>query len=240
MHYHQVFGCAMGSPVSAVIADLVMNNIEERALSTSPVTPSWWRRYVDDSNVCLKKTDVQVFHQHLNSIDSNIQFTIERAKQTDKGRRISFLDTQITALSDGSIEIEVFRKETHTNKYLDFASHNPMQHKEAVVKTLLHRANLLPSRPELRTNKQDRVLHDLRANGYPDVLFKKCVRDRTKERPTQERPLGLAVLPYVRGASDRVGRVLKKFHVRTAFKPKTEEFLFNNLGGILGHTDVRC
>ncbi|KAL9987497.1 hypothetical protein ACROYT_G001817 [Oculina patagonica] len=94
-----------------------------------------------------------------------------------------------------------------------------MQHKEAVVKTLLHRANLLPSRPELRTNEQDRVLHDLRANEYPDVLFKKCVRDRTKERPTQERPLGLALLPYVRGASDRVGRVLKKFRVRTAFKP---------------------
>ncbi|KAL9958564.1 hypothetical protein ACROYT_G035593 [Oculina patagonica] len=126
MHYHQVFGCAMGSPVSAVIADLVMNNIEDRTLSTSPVTPSWWRRYVDDSNVCLKKTDVQVLHQHLNSIDSNIQFTIERAKQTDKGRRISFLDTQITVLSNGSIEIEVFRKVTHTNKYLDFASHNPM------------------------------------------------------------------------------------------------------------------
>ncbi|XP_078355639.1 uncharacterized protein LOC144640341 [Oculina patagonica] len=94
-----------------------------------------------------------------------------------------------------------------------------MQHKEAMVKTLLHRANLLPSHPELRTNEQDRVLHDLRANGYPDVLFKKCIRDRTQEKPTQERPLGLAVLPYVRGASDRVGRVLKKFRVRSAFKP---------------------
>ncbi|KAL9958328.1 hypothetical protein ACROYT_G035332 [Oculina patagonica] len=79
-------------------------------------------------------------------------------------------------------------------------------------------ANLLPSHPELRTNEQDRVLHDLRANGYPDILLK-CIRDRTKERPTQERPLGLAVVPYVRGASDRVGRVLKKFRVRTAFKP---------------------
>ncbi len=94
-----------------------------------------------------------------------------------------------------------------------------MQHKVAVVKTLLHRANLLPSHPELRINEQDRVLHDLRANGYPEVLSKKCIRDRTKERLTQERPLGIAVLPYVRGASDGVGRVLKKFRVRTAFKP---------------------
>ena len=81
---YKVFGCAMGSPVSAVIADIAMGNIEDRALSTSPVTTGWWRRYVDDSNVCLKKTDVQVFHQHLNCIDSNIQFT----RQTDKGRSI--------------------------------------------------------------------------------------------------------------------------------------------------------
>jgi len=37
MSYHHVFGCAKGTQVSAVIADLV----EERALSTSPVTPCW-------------------------------------------------------------------------------------------------------------------------------------------------------------------------------------------------------
>jgi len=39
MHYHQVFGCPMGLPVSAVVADLVMDNIVERALSTSPTAP---------------------------------------------------------------------------------------------------------------------------------------------------------------------------------------------------------
>lgn len=31
--------------------------------------------------------------------------------------------------------------------------------------------------------------------------------------------MGLAVLPYVRGVSDRVGRVLQKFRIRTTFKP---------------------
>ena len=48
--YPQVSGCAMGSPVSAVIAELVMQEGEEKALETSPVRPKWWRRYVDDSN----------------------------------------------------------------------------------------------------------------------------------------------------------------------------------------------
>ena len=36
MHYRQVFGCAMGSPVSSVIADLaVLSDIEKWALSTT-------------------------------------------------------------------------------------------------------------------------------------------------------------------------------------------------------------
>ena len=30
-HYKQIFGCAMGSPISPVIADLVMEEIEETA-----------------------------------------------------------------------------------------------------------------------------------------------------------------------------------------------------------------
>ena len=34
--YHQTFGCAMGSPVSAVIAELVMGHVEAKALPTFP------------------------------------------------------------------------------------------------------------------------------------------------------------------------------------------------------------
>ena len=66
--YHQVFGCAMGSPVSAVIAELVMEEIEEKALASAPVKPRWWRRYVDYSNACLKSESIRVFHSHLNPL----------------------------------------------------------------------------------------------------------------------------------------------------------------------------
>ena len=94
-----------------------------------------------------------------------------------------------------------------------------MQHKEAVVKTPLDRASLLPSRPELKTNEQNRVLTDLKANRYTEILLRKFIRSKEKARKAQERPLGLAVLPYVRGVSDQVGRLLQKFRIQTAFKP---------------------
>ena len=58
--YHQISECAMGSPVSAVIAELVMQQVETMALASSPVRVKWWKRYVDDSNSCMKDDDVNI------------------------------------------------------------------------------------------------------------------------------------------------------------------------------------
>ena len=46
-HYKQLHGTAMGSPVSVVVAEIVMQNIEESALSTFRETIPLWLRYVD-------------------------------------------------------------------------------------------------------------------------------------------------------------------------------------------------
>ena len=47
-----IFGTAMGSPVSMVVASLVMECIEEKALTTFPREVRFWKRYVDDVHVC--------------------------------------------------------------------------------------------------------------------------------------------------------------------------------------------
>ena len=47
-HYKQLHGTAMGSPVSVVLAKIVMQNIEEQALATYGETLLLWLRYVDD------------------------------------------------------------------------------------------------------------------------------------------------------------------------------------------------
>jgi len=46
--YRQKFGTPMGSPLSLIIADLVMEYIEERALEELKTEVSFYYRYVDD------------------------------------------------------------------------------------------------------------------------------------------------------------------------------------------------
>ena len=46
--YEQIFGTPMGSSLSPVIANMVMEDLEQQALSTFHNSPSIWVRYVDD------------------------------------------------------------------------------------------------------------------------------------------------------------------------------------------------
>ena len=58
----------MGSPVSPVIANLYMEEIEERAITNTANPPKEWDRYVDDIFSIMKKDAVSTFHDELNSI----------------------------------------------------------------------------------------------------------------------------------------------------------------------------
>jgi len=44
--------------------------------------------------------------------------------------------------------LSVYRKTTHTDQYLNFMSHYPIDHKMSVVRTLLERSQNLVSEPE--------------------------------------------------------------------------------------------
>ena len=64
-HYKQLHGTAMGSPVSVVVAEIVMQNIEEQALATYARTILLWLPYIDDAFTALQKDEIDDFHENL-------------------------------------------------------------------------------------------------------------------------------------------------------------------------------
>ena len=56
----------MGSPISAVIADLYMEAFEEQTLTNAPEPPRIWKRYVDDTFTVIKQHNADNFLSHLN------------------------------------------------------------------------------------------------------------------------------------------------------------------------------
>ena len=123
--FKQAFGTAMGSPVSVSVANLVMEDVEERALASFDIQLPFWKRYIDNTCTVVPKDGVQDLLQHINGIEESINFTVE----VECEGHIPFLDVLISRQPDGSISTSVHRKATYTDKYLDFNSHHPLSHK---------------------------------------------------------------------------------------------------------------
>ena len=130
--YEQKEGAVMGSPVSAVVANLYMEFFEELALEWTPTRPRLWIRYVDDIFCILRKSSTEELLHHLNGVRPTIKFTVERKEDGT----LPFLDTLLRRREDGTLDVSIYRKPTHTDRYLHFESHHPTLVKRGVVRCL--------------------------------------------------------------------------------------------------------
>nr|XP_032523071.1 hemicentin-1-like [Danaus plexippus plexippus] len=215
--YIQVDGVAMGSPVSPVVADIFMEDFEVRALCSPPIRPLIYKRYVDDTFTILNKNKTSAFLNHLNSINSKIQCTIE----LEANNSLAFLDILVVRNPDNTLGHTVYRKPTHTDRYLNgYSHHHPIQ-LATVGKSLLQRAQHLCDADHLEAELQH-VKHALTINNLP---VPRQHRKKHLKPPTVERQP--AILPYVKGVTDRIGNILKKVSIKTIYKPhkKVSQFL---------------
>ena len=212
--FEQVKGAAMGSPISPIVANLFMEDLETKALATSPAPPTLWKRYVDDTFIIIHRAEKNNFLQHLNSIDDSIHFTCEEA---DENGAIAFLDMLITPDEEGRLNTSVYRKATHTDQYLHWDSHHAVNSKYSVVGTLFHRARTLCSTP-MQLQKEEKHLHQsLNRCKYPDWAInrvklrsqasapkrrKEKHQRRTDQSSNTKTPKPYTVVPYHQGLSE--------------------------------------
>ena len=220
--YRQKFGAAMGSPVSPIVCNIFMEDLEQKAVSTAPeyIRPRLWKRYVDDILEVVKQGAVSDLTSHLNGIDptGSIKFTHEE----ESNGSLAFLDMLISRRPDGSLKLQVYRKKTHTDQYLHFHSAHPLQHKLGVVRTLYDRNRNLVTLQQDQALEKQHIDNALKQCGYPKWAMEKVGVDMNNPRGRnnrEETPYGTVVIPYVKGLSESLRRSYGRYNFQTAMKP---------------------
>ena len=113
---------------------------------------------------------------------------------------------------EGKLETDVYRKPPHTNKYLSYDSHHPVSHKRSVAKTLLQKAESLPSNNDSQANE----LYPKRFHN--DFLRSPvCTNQNNSEGDTSVK--GYAIVPFIQGVTEPIKRNLSNCNIKVALKP---------------------
>ncbi|KFD52590.1 hypothetical protein M513_06437 [Trichuris suis] len=115
-----------------------MEHLEEIAFSTAneSINPVLSKGYVDDVFALTKSAEDEAFLNHLNRLfPTCISFTIEK----EEDGRLPFLDALIIREGD-RLKTTVYRKPTHSDRYLHFSSHHPRSVMRGVISGMVERA----------------------------------------------------------------------------------------------------
>jgi len=100
--YKQKFGTPMGSPLSPVIANIVMDDLEKKALNGLMFDIPLYYRYVDDIAMAVPCQNTKTVLDTFNSIHPRLQFTMEIG-----GKKLNFLDITMTLNKDNILEFDL-------------------------------------------------------------------------------------------------------------------------------------
>ncbi|XP_067119158.1 uncharacterized protein [Centruroides vittatus] len=134
--YMQGRGVPMGSPISAMLCELVLRNLECNILPSFQEDIVFYTRYVDDIFIIWHND--RNTRRFLDAINSNpYGLTLELDQESDF--RVNFLDLTITC-KDGEIQTDIFRKPVYQPSIIPRNSVDPEQFKLAALRAWIQRA----------------------------------------------------------------------------------------------------
>jgi len=150
--YKQTFGTPMGSPLSLVVANLILQSLELSILNDLMHKPIFYYRYVDDIALSVPFFQLNSLLEKFNSFHHRLKFTMEMGGEED---RLNFLDLTIIK-QDNTLIFDWFRKPIFSGRFLNYHSHHPFTHKRGTMYNLIDRVRL--SYPEFHKNNFDYII----------------------------------------------------------------------------------
>lgn len=168
-YYKQLFGMPMGSPLSPVLGDLVMETLLDDVVPRLPFTIQFIKKYVDDIITVVPEDKIQEVVRIFNQFHGRLQFTYEKEVEG----KIPFLDVLIIKNS-GALETKWYSKPLASGRLLNYKSNHVNSMKINVAYGFAKRVFDLTSichRKEMETVVYDLLL----SNNYPRFLIKRLV-----------------------------------------------------------------
>ncbi|OXA49049.1 hypothetical protein Fcan01_16401 [Folsomia candida] len=205
MFFQQTSGTPMGSPISPVFAELYMQYFESQVVQDHPKI-DLYRRFVDDS-FCIMNYDATLdLQKEFNQFNKHIQFTYEE----EENGQISFLDVTLIRDEENQLRRKVFRKATHTGRYLNYSSYHHPSHKISVIDALLYRAFII-SDPEYLEEEIQHVRTHLLSNNFPNTLIQSRIqRMRSRRGDANEDDKPRIILPYMSPVTHHLTNFLRR------------------------------
>ncbi|RWS22325.1 reverse transcriptase-like protein [Leptotrombidium deliense] len=214
-YYKQVEGLPMGANNSPIFAELILQEIDAE-ISASNFELLFYTRFYDDLLIIIKKSEYCKFTEFLNNLRPFLKFTFELEIENS----INYLDVHI-AKNNNLLSTSVFRKETHSNRYLNFKSYSPVSHKRSVVRSLVSRAYNIINDVENIHHELNYIRYILQLNNYPKIFIDKEIQKMGFENTsstqcaTDSKPL---IIPYVNTVSEPLSRLFRKHNINTFHK----------------------
>lgn len=219
--YSQIFGTAMGSPISSTVANLVMEELENDILNKLVKKPIFYKRYVDDCLLCIHKNELKNTLDSFNSFHQRIQFTFEK----EINKTINFLNITIMYNDDGQIETNWYtKKDIWSGRYLNFDSLVPNIYKKSVINNLVDMAIKLSS-PKFHKENINKIKQILKENNYPQKFYSSVINKRlqhinnTTPITYNQQNKKFVSMPYIHGVSEQISKIFHKNNVVMAHKP---------------------
>lgn len=229
--YLQTFGCAMGSNLSPILAQYVMDYLLDECLKQIPFKPTFIKKYVDDLIVALPRDKVEVLFNAVNSFYENIKFTVEH----EVNRSVPFLDTKVIRDVDNIVKLDWYRKPNSSGRYIHFYSNHNINIKINFIREMKGRIHNICHKDFVEKNLI--ILENLLIeNGYPKQLIRRInynkaeLHKRNEPPDIQKNEVNYGVLPFYDLMTDKLVKIFVDENIIVAKKSvKSVGSLFSNL-----------
>lgn len=232
-HYKQNDSLAMGSPLSPILAKIVMTHLFETITPKIFFPLKFLCVYVDDTLCILETKHIFNMLSLINSFHPKLQFTVE----TETNKSINFLDIQVSR-NKQNILTKWYRKPFSSDRLLNFFS----GHKKGTiinVATTFIKKCLLLSSPKFFKENRLTLTQILEENCFPLTLIIRLLHENyTLMKPisfrdkTHKNTITYSAISHIDGLTAKIKNIIQPFspklHISHApFSSKNQNFLSN-------------